>query len=141
MLAFYSLYPLMPSERQRNTCHFTNTLVQTSSTGGITMAHSTIRRGVRLWVDIRSKLGAHQVLISLGNVTYLDQPDAVQQRLTYVNDAGRAIIKVDNSTTVADGPLVYRNSVRPYSLWPSSNHALICYRSGSLLRQLTQWET
>ncbi|TFK74516.1 hypothetical protein BDN72DRAFT_813017 [Pluteus cervinus] len=47
-----------------------------------------------------------------GNVTYLDQPDAVSQRLTYVNSAGNAVVKVDNTTNVADGPLVYRNSIR-----------------------------
>ncbi|TFY64597.1 hypothetical protein EVJ58_g2524 [Rhodofomes roseus] len=48
--------------------------------------------------------------LTLGNVTYLTQEAATQQKLTYVNDAGNAIIKVDNFTTVASGER--RNSIR-----------------------------
>ncbi|KAF8187179.1 concanavalin A-like lectin/glucanase domain-containing protein [Pholiota molesta] len=56
---------------------------------------------------------------SWGNATYLDQPSAVAQKLTFINDAGNAIVKVDNTTTlVAGGPLdvVNRNSIRLTSL-------------------------
>ena len=46
-----------------------------------------------------------------GNVTYVDQATAVADQLTYVNSAGNAIIKVDNTTTIVAAPLIYRNSV------------------------------
>ncbi|KZT68901.1 glycoside hydrolase family 16 protein [Daedalea quercina L-15889] len=48
--------------------------------------------------------------LTLGNVTYLTQEAAVEQKLTYINTAGNAIIKVDNFTTVANGER--RNSIR-----------------------------
>ncbi|CCM02503.1 uncharacterized protein FIBRA_04605 [Fibroporia radiculosa] len=48
--------------------------------------------------------------LTLGNVTYLSAEAATQQRLTYVNDAGNAIIRVDNFTTVSEGDR--RNSIR-----------------------------
>ncbi|KAF8054963.1 concanavalin A-like lectin/glucanase domain-containing protein [Lyophyllum atratum] len=47
-----------------------------------------------------------------GNVTYLDRAAATQQRLTYVNDAGHAIVKVDNTTNIAPATLVNRPSIR-----------------------------
>ncbi|KAF9443295.1 glycoside hydrolase family 16 protein [Macrolepiota fuliginosa MF-IS2] len=47
-----------------------------------------------------------------GNVTFVDRQTAVSDRLTYVNDAGNAVVKVDNTTFVQNGPLVFRNSVR-----------------------------
>ncbi|RDB20074.1 putative glycosidase C21B10.07 [Hypsizygus marmoreus] len=47
-----------------------------------------------------------------GNVTYLDQTLATEHRLAYVNAAGNAIVKVDNSTTIAAAPLVNRESIR-----------------------------
>ncbi|KAK2465861.1 hypothetical protein APHAL10511_001502 [Amanita phalloides] len=47
-----------------------------------------------------------------GNVTYLDQADAFSQGLAYVNGAGHAIMKVDNTTTIHPAPLVSRSSVR-----------------------------
>ncbi|KAG5637804.1 hypothetical protein H0H81_003136 [Sphagnurus paluster] len=47
-----------------------------------------------------------------GNVTYLDRAGATAQRLAYVNSAGNAIIKVDNTTNIALAPLVNRPSVR-----------------------------
>ena len=46
-----------------------------------------------------------------GNVTYVDKTTAVSDQLTYVNGAGNAVVKVDNTTTVQPGPLVLRNSV------------------------------
>jgi hypothetical protein len=52
------------------------------------------------------------MFVHIGNVTYLDQADAVSNRLTYINAAQNAIIKVDNTTTIASAPLVHRNSVR-----------------------------
>ncbi|KDQ60269.1 glycoside hydrolase family 16 protein [Jaapia argillacea MUCL 33604] len=48
--------------------------------------------------------------LTWGNVSYLDASDAASQKLAYINDAGRAIIKVDNTTNVVSGNL--RNSVR-----------------------------
>ncbi|KAJ8073947.1 hypothetical protein PM082_012229 [Marasmius tenuissimus] len=48
-----------------------------------------------------------------GNVTYLDQPNAIQQRLTYVDpNTGHAILRVDNTTNLPPAPLVNRNTVR-----------------------------
>ena len=47
----------------------------------------------------------------LGNVTYVDQATATSSQLTFVNGAGNAIIKVDNTTTILPSPLVNRNSV------------------------------
>ncbi|KAJ3570032.1 hypothetical protein NP233_g4669 [Leucocoprinus birnbaumii] len=47
-----------------------------------------------------------------GNVTYVDRQTATSSRLAYVNDAGNAIIKVDNTTLISPAPLVNRNSVR-----------------------------
>ena len=46
-----------------------------------------------------------------GNVTYVDQATATSSQLTFVNSAGNAIIKVDNTTTILPAPLVNRNSV------------------------------
>jgi hypothetical protein len=46
-----------------------------------------------------------------GNVTYVDQATATASQLTFVNGAGNAIIKVDNTTTILPSPLVNRNSV------------------------------
>ncbi|EKM79808.1 hypothetical protein AGABI1DRAFT_38657 [Agaricus bisporus var. burnettii JB137-S8] len=47
-----------------------------------------------------------------GNVTYVDRQTAMSSRLTYVNGAGNAVVKVDNTSFIQNGPLVYRNSVR-----------------------------
>ena len=50
---------------------------------------------------------------SAGNVTYQDRANAASKRLTYVNDAGNAIVKVDNTTTlVRNADVVNRDSVR-----------------------------
>ncbi|CAA7259416.1 unnamed protein product [Cyclocybe aegerita] len=51
-----------------------------------------------------------------GNVTYLDQPSAHQKSLTYVNDAGNAVVRVDNTTTILPATLVHRESIRLTSL-------------------------
>ncbi|KAG6865061.1 hypothetical protein C0991_005380 [Blastosporella zonata] len=51
-----------------------------------------------------------------GNVTYLDRIDALAQRLTYVDANGHAIIRVDNTTDIANATLVNRPSVWP-SFW------------------------
>ncbi|KDQ60270.1 glycoside hydrolase family 16 protein [Jaapia argillacea MUCL 33604] len=48
--------------------------------------------------------------LTWGNVTYVDAPTAASDKLAYVNDAGKVILKVDNTTTVASGDS--RNSVR-----------------------------
>ncbi|GJE86443.1 glycoside hydrolase family 16 protein [Phanerochaete sordida] len=48
--------------------------------------------------------------LTLGDVWWLNQSDAMAQNLAYINPAGNAIIKVDNTTTVA--PNDKRNTVR-----------------------------
>ncbi|KAJ7912113.1 glycoside hydrolase family 16 protein [Mycena leptocephala] len=47
-----------------------------------------------------------------GNVTYVDAADADAESLAYLNGAGNAIIKVDNSSTVLGAGIQYRKSVR-----------------------------
>ncbi|PPQ92756.1 hypothetical protein CVT25_003865 [Psilocybe cyanescens] len=55
-----------------------------------------------------------------GNVTYLDQPTATTKGLTFVNEAGNAVVKVDNSTTLdaptMQGQVVNRDSIRLTSI-------------------------
>ncbi|KAG6823183.1 hypothetical protein H0H92_011114, partial [Tricholoma furcatifolium] len=46
------------------------------------------------------------------NVTYLDQPDAMSQPLTFVDPNGFAIIRVDNTTDSRPAPVVNRPSIR-----------------------------
>ncbi|KAE9387848.1 glycoside hydrolase family 16 protein [Gymnopus androsaceus JB14] len=48
--------------------------------------------------------------LTLGNVYWLDEPDAFSQSLAYVNGAGNAVIKVDDTHTVQNPQ--NRNSVR-----------------------------
>lgn len=48
--------------------------------------------------------------LTWGNVTWVDQATAFQQQLAYINDAGNAILKVDNFTNVTVGQP--RNSIR-----------------------------
>ena len=93
-----------------------STPVLPSSTGGIITEMSITRRGV----SVRSvKRACAFFLLAIvhayvGNVTYLNQAEAVSSGLTYINSAQNAIIKVDNTTTIAPAPLVHRNSVRYY---------------------------
>ncbi|KIL58962.1 glycoside hydrolase family 16 protein [Amanita muscaria Koide BX008] len=47
-----------------------------------------------------------------GNVTYLTREAAASTNLAYINSAGNAIMKVDNTTTIAPAALVHRNSIR-----------------------------
>ncbi|KAF9004222.1 concanavalin A-like lectin/glucanase domain-containing protein [Cyathus striatus] len=47
-----------------------------------------------------------------GNVTYQDRANATSQHLAYINEAGNAIVRVDNTTNIADAPLIHRDSVR-----------------------------
>ncbi|KAJ7155085.1 glycoside hydrolase family 16 protein [Mycena filopes] len=47
-----------------------------------------------------------------GNVTYVDYADATAESLAFVNAAGNAIIKVDNTSTVLGDGIQYRKSVR-----------------------------
>ncbi|KAF9528061.1 glycoside hydrolase family 16 protein [Crepidotus variabilis] len=51
-----------------------------------------------------------------GNVTFVDKDTAVQKHLTYLNDAGNAVIKVDDQTTIMPDVLVHRDSIRLTSL-------------------------
>jgi len=53
-----------------------------------------------------------------GNVTYQDQANATSKGLTFVDGAGHAIVKVDNTTTLSPGPLVNRDSVSILSRCP-----------------------
>ncbi|KAI5997324.1 glycoside hydrolase family 16 protein [Pisolithus orientalis] len=48
--------------------------------------------------------------LTLGNVTWLSETDAISQGLAYVNNQGHVILKVDNTTNVTYGQ--ERNSVR-----------------------------
>ncbi|KAI0765380.1 concanavalin A-like lectin/glucanase domain-containing protein [Fomes fomentarius] len=48
--------------------------------------------------------------LTLSKVWWLNETEATSEQLAYVNDAGKAIIRVDNTTTVADGQ--NRNTVR-----------------------------
>ncbi len=50
-------------------------------------------------------------VLSLGNVTFVDQATGSANKLAYVNDAGNAILRVDNSTDITATQLVYRDSV------------------------------
>ncbi|KAK7453491.1 hypothetical protein VKT23_011768 [Stygiomarasmius scandens] len=47
-----------------------------------------------------------------GNVTYVDQPTAINQDLTFIDGNGHAIIRVDNTTNIPDAPLVNRNTIK-----------------------------
>lgn len=49
-----------------------------------------------------------------GDVTYVDQANATSSKLAYVNDAGHAIIKVDDTSVVPWNDK--RNSVRSVQL-------------------------
>ncbi|KAF9528060.1 glycoside hydrolase family 16 protein [Crepidotus variabilis] len=51
-----------------------------------------------------------------GNVTFVDKDAATQKKLTYVNDAGNAVVKVDDLTTIAPAQLVNRDTIRLTSL-------------------------
>jgi hypothetical protein len=51
----------------------------------------------------------YQDNLTLGDVWWLDANDAFSQGLAYVNEAGNAILKVDNSSYVTEGNK--RNSV------------------------------
>ncbi|KAI0827076.1 concanavalin A-like lectin/glucanase domain-containing protein [Trametes gibbosa] len=51
--------------------------------------------------------------LTLSNVEWLDQPTALADNLAYINAAGNAIIRVDNTTNLPDkGPDTRRNTVR-----------------------------
>jgi len=72
----------------------------------------------------------------LGDVWYLDQTNATSQNLAYVNSAGNAIIKVDNTTNVPYNQK--RNSVRIFVLSELSPTCHACFRSVSP-RALAVW--
>ncbi|KAK0436500.1 concanavalin A-like lectin/glucanase domain-containing protein [Desarmillaria tabescens] len=49
---------------------------------------------------------------TLGSVIYVDQTTAFKNKLAYVNNAGNAILRVDNFTNVTDTGAIYRDSVK-----------------------------
>uniref|UniRef100_A0A0W0FCX0 GH16 domain-containing protein n=1 Tax=Moniliophthora roreri TaxID=221103 RepID=A0A0W0FCX0_MONRR len=51
-----------------------------------------------------------------GNVQYVDQNTALQQRLAYIDsETGNAILRVDNTTRIETGSSAYRDSVKMFS--------------------------
>ncbi|KAI0777300.1 concanavalin A-like lectin/glucanase domain-containing protein [Trametes elegans] len=51
--------------------------------------------------------------LTLSNVWWVDEPTAARDNLAYINQAGNAILRVDNATTLPDnGPDTRRNTVR-----------------------------
>ncbi|PFH48989.1 glycoside hydrolase family 16 protein [Amanita thiersii Skay4041] len=57
----------------------------------------------------------HEDNTTWGNVTYVTRDVAMSSKLTFVNGDGHAIVRVDNTTTIAPpapGEFVHRNSVR-----------------------------
>lgn len=67
-----------------------------------------------------------------GEVQYLDQADATTQRLAYINEAGNAVLKVDNTSNVLPGG--NRNSV-------GTSHAIVLkypYQFASKIRITSQ---
>ena len=64
-----------------------------------------------LCCSLQLSTGFHWLLkLPLGDVIFVDQANATADKLAYVNSAGRAIIKVDNTTFVPYNDK--RNSVR-----------------------------
>ena len=55
--------------------------------------------------------GLCAVYLLLRRVSYLGSTAAFQQKLAFINDAGNAVMKVDNSTVLTD-PNSIRNSIR-----------------------------
>jgi hypothetical protein len=94
-------------------------LVRLSSIVGLIMGMLTIQRGVCLRERFCTTGVANgSVGAFSGNVTYQDQANATSKGLTFVNGAGHAIVKVDNTTTLLPGPLVNRDSVSILSRCP-----------------------
>ena len=86
---------------------YANTRGRVSFLGGTSQAISIIPLGVRALFSC-----VHQSNVaSLGNVTFVDQATGSAKNLAYVNDAGNAILRVDNSTDITGTGLVYRDSV------------------------------
>lgn len=52
------------------------------------------------------------ILLRGGYFSYLDRTAATTSNLTYINAAGNAIIKVDNTTSGAGDPTFGRNSIK-----------------------------
>lgn len=100
------------STSPRYTRHFASMLVRLSSIVGLITGILIIRRGVCL-PELFCTTGVANDLVGAfsGNVTYQDQANATSKGLTFVDGAGHAIVKVDNTTTLLPGPLVNRDSV------------------------------
>ena len=63
------------------------------------MDHTTISRTVRLRPS-RIVGSPAQIDGDIGDVNWVSEANATQSQLAYVNDAGRVIIKVDNTSFV-----------------------------------------
>ena len=75
-------------------------LDQASSMGGTSSTDLTTRQTVRMWAGSRSEQAACSLESLLGDVNFLSEANATASQLTFVDDAGHAIIKVDNTTFV-----------------------------------------
>ena len=90
-----------------------NTLAHRSSINGTITALWIILLGVSL-VLVFSFSFTYLPFRAKGNVTYQDRANATSKGLTFINPAGNAIIKVDNTTTLVAAPpgtVVNRDSV------------------------------
>lgn len=65
--------------------------------------------------------------LTLGDVWYLDQPSAFDQRLAYTTPGGQAVIRVDNTSNVAYNQKRNSVSIPTTTLFPRRIQA--CYRS------------
>jgi len=99
-------------------------LAKRSSINGLTMGMLTTLLGVS--APSRSKTSTRILNKLAGNVTFLDQPNAVQKGLTYINGAGNAVVKVDNTTNIEPAPLIHRDSVSTVNY--SAPHVLMPHR-------------
>ena len=62
-----------------------------------------------------------------GNVFYVTKETAEQERLVFVNDAGRAIIKVDNTTDGRGNDTFGRNAVKMLTDWTFTEGHLVLF--------------
>jgi len=99
---------------ERSTCPSWTTVVRLSSIDGHIGTMLTTRPGVRLPLLLR---GCTNLMTPpAGNVTYTSQYNATTLGLVSVNEAGNAVIRVDNYSTLSMAELVNRDSVSQRAL-------------------------